>query len=56
MDIKAFKAYCNRRITKKQFLRYGELHRSLMGNNSFVEIEDTPDWREFQELTTLIYN
>jgi len=42
------------KITQKEGIRYLVLHKKLMGNNPFVEVENTPEWNEFQKLTNKI--
>ena len=41
---------------KKQFVTYeiALAHKKLMGDDSFVEIDDTPEWKEFNKLTIKI--
>jgi hypothetical protein len=48
---KAFLAYVNGKITKDELHRYQVLQKTLMGENSFVLVEDTPEWKEFNTLT-----
>lgn len=50
----AFIAYQQGRITRTEMYRYQELRDKLMGGHSFVIIEDTPEWDEFQMLTCKI--
>jgi len=39
-------------ITKRR--RYTELHEKLMGSDSFVEVGNTLEWEEFQQLKVLL--
>lgn len=51
---KAFVAYQQGKITREEMFRYQSLHKKLMGDDSFVEIDDTPEWKEFNQLTIKI--
>ena len=49
---RAFIAFTQGKITREEMYRYQELHKKLMGNNMFVEVDDSnPEWKEFNELT-----
>ena len=48
------KAIRENKITQSEGLRYLKLHKKLIGNNPFVEIENTAEWDEFQKLTSKI--
>ena len=50
----AFLAYMSGRITADEMHRYLELHSRLMGNDSLVEIDESHEWKEFNELTKKI--
>jgi|TARA_Y100000015_G_C2392220_1_gene90774 hypothetical protein len=48
------KAIQEGRISQSQAIRYKVLHQRLIGKNLFVEIGDTKEWKEFNELSKLI--
>jgi hypothetical protein len=52
----AFKALMNNKINRIELQRFIELHKKLMGNNLFVEVGDSPEWKEFNILTNKIYS
>jgi hypothetical protein len=51
---KVWIAYVHGKITRDEMYRYQNLHRKLM-LSSFVEMEDTEDWKEFRMLNEKIY-
>ena len=54
---KAFVAYQQGKITRDEMYRYQELHKKLMGNDMFVEVDSyNPEWTEFNKLTGKILN
>ena len=49
---KAFIAFTQGKITRKEMYRYQELHEKLMGSNMFVVVDDSnPEWEELNDLT-----
>jgi len=52
----AFMAYQTGKITREEMHRYQELHKKLIGNDSFVEVEDTPEWMELGKISRKIHN
>lgn len=53
----AFIAYQQGKITRDEMYRYQELHKKLMGNDMFVEVDSAnPEWTEFNKLTGKILN
>lgn len=52
---RAFIAWQKGNISKAEMYRYQELNKKLMGNDAFVEIDNTnPEWKEFNQLTAKI--
>lgn len=51
---KAFEAYQAGKITRAEMYRYQTLHEKLMGGDMFVEVGDTPEWTELQNLACKI--
>jgi|6_EtaG_2_1085325.scaffolds.fasta_scaffold81671_3 hypothetical protein len=51
---KAFKAFIDGKITRSEMYRYQELYKVLIGTDSFVEIGESLEWTEFQEITNKI--
>ena len=47
MNLRSFTAYKNGKISRKEMFRYQELKVKLIGLDSFVEVQDTKDWKEF---------
>jgi len=50
----AFNAFLKKDITKKEMYRYQELHKKLIGNDMFVEVGESDEWKEFQSLSIKI--
>jgi hypothetical protein len=46
----AFIAYKSGKISKGEMYRYQTLHGRLFGSDRFVEVGDSPEWREFESL------
>ena len=51
---KVLQAYMKGKITRIQMHRYQELHKKLIGTDSFVEIGNSKDWEEFINLSNKI--
>ena len=51
---KVFEAYMKGKITRNEMYRYQELHKKLIGTDSFVEIGNSKDWNEFINLSNKI--
>ena len=49
---KAFNSYLQGKITRKEMYRYQELHKKLIGNDSFVEVGDSEEWNEFMKISS----
>tara|TARA_Y100000004_G_C8945812_1_gene426241 strand:- start:729 stop:992 length:264 start_codon:yes stop_codon:yes gene_type:complete len=43
-------AYDEGKISRAEMLRYQELYKKLIGEDLFVEIGDSQEWKEFQKL------
>jgi hypothetical protein len=54
--INTFNALAKGKISRKELYRYLELHKKLIGDDKFVEIGDSVEWKEFNELTKKINN
>lgn len=53
----AFNAYLAGHITREEMYRFQYLHKKLMGDDPFVEVDDTdPEWKELNMLTGKILN
>ena len=51
MTERVFKAYVDGKISRAEMLRYQELHKKLIGEDLFVEIGESQEWKEFEKLS-----